>query len=83
MQSTYERRVSEAREIERRLLSGTDDFRQSNFGAHARLVWKPPKTAAQIAALVGCTERNASRILSGEIAPPTILILKIAEHAAS
>lgn len=30
-----------------------------------RLLYPPPKTAAHIAALVGCTERNAELCLSG------------------
>ena len=43
---------------------------EENFGSIltdiARYLYPPPKTAAQIAAVVGCSERNAELCLSGK-----------------
>ena len=32
----------------------------------ARMLWKPPKTAAQVAAAIGCSERAAEFYLAGD-----------------
>lgn len=43
---------------------------EENFGSIltdiARMLYPPPKTAAQIAAAIGCTERNAELCLAGK-----------------
>ncbi len=44
------------------------------FGAVAKVLWPPPNTAAQLAAIGKVSERTAERWLSGEIAPPYPII---------
>jgi hypothetical protein len=44
-----------------------------NFGKHAKLAW-PFKTAAQIAAIGGTSERQAARMLTGEFEPPASVV---------
>jgi hypothetical protein len=68
MQSTYERKISEARKIERTLVQGTARLCSSRFGAHCRLEW-PSKTAEYLAAEVGCSVRAAAYEISGERPP--------------
>ena len=52
-------------EIVRRELRGTEENFGSIVGDVARLLW-PKGTAAEIAALIGCSVRNAELQLSGQ-----------------
>ncbi len=69
--------VASATEIERRRCQPAPgpDTRVSvcNFGKHAKLAW-PFKTAAQVAAIAGTSERQAARMLTGEFEPPGSVI---------
>lgn len=44
------------------------------FGSVAKVLWPPPNTAAQLAAIADASVRTAERWLSGEIAPPFEII---------
>lgn len=69
MHGTYERRVGEARKIERNIVRGTARIcRPSNFSK----AWKgifPVKPAESLADLAGCSIRTAEYELSGEHHP--------------
>ena len=70
MQSTYERKAAEAREIEGRILSGADRIvRAPNWVAWAKTCW-PDKTDCALAVISGRDPRTARRWLSGEFEPP-------------
>ena len=76
--------LASAREIERHQCQPPidTDTRVSvcSFGKHAKLAW-PFKTAAHIDTIAGTSERQASRMLTGEFEPPasvaTALIVEI------
>jgi hypothetical protein len=73
MSGVLQRRVEEAREIERH--NSTGDGRNATrplFGPVAKVIW-PFKTAAEIAAIAKTNERTAARWLSGEIEPPVCI----------
>lgn len=74
-QSVYEQRVSEARQIQGRLVSGRDTLVPPNkFHVWAKGLW-PDKTAAHLAAITGHDERTAKRWLSSEYDPPWAVVL--------
>jgi hypothetical protein len=74
MQSTYERRISEATKIEGQFLSGSDKIVPvPKWIWFARFCW-PLKTAATIADIAGKDERTAKRWLSGEFEPPGVVM---------
>lgn len=71
MRSTYEARVSEAREIEGRGLQGRDIFvRQPILSDLIKLLWPGEKPAPFLASLSKRDERTAKRWLAGEFDPP-------------
>lgn len=66
--------VASATEIARQELRRPDKIvGRWNFGPVAKLLW-PIKTAAELAAISGSTERTAERWLSGEHDPPYSII---------
>jgi hypothetical protein len=68
MAGVLQRRVEEAREIERTLVQGTARLCSSPFGRACKGIW-PTKTAEQLAAKVGCVVRTAAYEISGEREP--------------
>lgn len=67
--------VASATEIARRECRSPDRIvGPFKFGAVAKVLWPPPNTAAQLAAIGKASERTAERWLSGEIAPPYPII---------
>lgn len=64
MRAISQSEVAGAIEIDRRQLRSTEESFASVIGAVARLLW-PKGTAAEVAALVGCSVRNAELYLSG------------------
>lgn len=77
MSGPLQRRVADAREIERRLRQGTDKIVSvSKFGIVAKALW-PINTAAYIAAIAKRDERTGARWLSGEFEPPGIVLAAI------
>jgi hypothetical protein len=70
MSGVLQRRVEEAREIERQIRQGTvKNVSAGNFGRVAKVLW-PLKTAAHLASIADTNERTAARWLSGEFEPP-------------
>lgn len=65
MHGTIQKRADDAREIDRSELRVTEESFGSTLADVARLLW-PKGTAIEIAALVGCTVRNAEMYLSGQ-----------------
>jgi hypothetical protein len=68
MSGVLQRRVEEAREIERTLVQGTARLCRGNFGK----AWKgifPFKSAEELAARAGCSVRAAAYELAGEREP--------------
>jgi hypothetical protein len=55
---------------------GGDKIVVRKFGLVAKVLW-PFKTAANLAAIAGTTERTATRWLSGEFEPPAIVIAAV------
>lgn len=77
MHGTLQRRVDEARKIERHLRQGADKIvGPSKFGIVAKALW-PLNTAATIASIAGKDERTGARWLSGEFEPPGIVLAAI------
>ncbi len=77
MRSTYEERLSEQTEIERRLRQGTDKIvSPPKFALVAKVLW-PNNTAAHLATIGSSHERTAARWLSGESDPPIAVVLAI------
>lgn len=69
MQSTYEARSGEQTTIQRTLVRGSARLcGDTNFSKVCRALW-PHKTAAELAALVGCAVRTAEYEISGERPP--------------
>lgn len=69
MQSTYERRVAEQRNIQRAIVHGTArSCSGGKFGRVCKVLW-PFKTAEELAARVGCAIRTAAYEISGEREP--------------
>lgn len=65
MHGTISKRAAEARPIDRREFRETEENFGSIMADVARLLW-PKGTAVEIAALIGCTVRNAELQLSGQ-----------------
>src|SRR6185312_1994073 len=68
MRSVYEQRISDATEIQRKLLHGDAILCSPAFGRACKGVW-PTKTAEMLASLAGCSVRAAAYQLSGESNP--------------
>lgn len=69
--------VASATEINRRKCQHPDRIvGRPKFGDVAKVLWPPPNTAAQLAAIPipNASVRTAERWLSGEIAPPYEII---------
>lgn len=67
--------VASAREIARRECRSPDKIvGPFKFGAVAKVLWPPPKTAAALATIAKASERTAERWLSGEIEPPYVIV---------
>jgi hypothetical protein len=64
MRAVQQLEVANARKIDRREIRDTEESFGSIIGDVARLLW-PKGTAAEVAALVGCSVRNAELYLSG------------------
>lgn len=73
MSGVLQRRIEEARSIERQLCQGTDKIVSRNFGKVAKVLW-PLKTAAHLASIAKTNERTAARWLSGEFEPPYCIV---------
>jgi hypothetical protein len=74
---TLQKRVDEARKIERRICQGADKIVSAGkFAVVAKALW-PLNTAACIASIAGKDERTGARWLSGEFEPPGIVIAAI------
>jgi hypothetical protein len=68
--------LASAGEIERRKQVCPDKIVRPQMGSVCKVLW-PFKTAAHIGAIIGTSERHASRILSGEFEAPGVLIAAI------
>ena len=78
MRTVYEREISEATEIEGRILSGRDIFvRPTKFAAVCRVLWPDEKLAPKLAELAKRDERTAKRWLAGEFEPPICVVLAV------
>ena len=77
MHGVLQKRVAEARSIERQIQQGTDKIVSAGrFAVVAKALW-PIKTAAHIASIAGKDERTGARWLSGEFEPPGIVLAAI------
>lgn len=65
-----------ASKIECRKVPVSEENFRSDFGIVARALW-PEKTAAELAALAGATERAARDWLAGRVEPPGCIIAVI------
>jgi hypothetical protein len=74
---TLQKRVDQARKIERQIRHGTDKIVSAGkFAVVAKALW-PINTAAHIASIAGKDERTGSRWLSGEFEPPGVVLAAI------
>ena len=62
-----------AREIQGRFRPGQDKIVLRKFGLIAKALW-PEKTAANVAAICNCDERQAKRYITGEYPIPYIMV---------
>jgi hypothetical protein len=77
MHGNIQRRVDEARKIERHIRQGTDKIVSAGkFAVVAKALW-PINTAACIASIAKKDERTGARWLSGEFEPPGIVLAAI------
>ena len=77
MHGTLQKRIDEARKIERRIVQGTATLCSAPlFGKACKGMW-PVKTAEELAAVVGISVRNAAYYLSGEQEPSARVIQAI------
>lgn len=77
MRALYEQQVSDATEIQGRIVRGEDKIVPPPLWTDfARLCW-PTKTAAQLASIAGKDERTAKRWLSGEFEPPNVIVVAL------
>lgn len=67
-----------AREIGGQFRPGRDKIVIRKFGAVARALW-PEKTAAHVASICDCDERQAKRYLTGEYPIPYVMIRRVAD----
>lgn len=82
MQSTYERRVAEARATERTLVQGDARLCRWQFSILAKAAW-PFKTAEALAALTGQSVRAAAYEVSGEREPSAKSLVALLQFAAT
>lgn len=68
MHGTFQKRVEEARKIERAIVQGDARLCRSPFGVACKALW-PIKTAEELASRVGCAVRTAAYEISGEREP--------------
>jgi len=74
MHGTLQKRIDEARGIERNIQQGTATLCSAPFfGRACKGMW-PIKTAEELAALVGISVRNAAYYISGEQEPSARVI---------
>jgi len=66
MQTASGRAVARAIEIDRTDTQESEQSFAPIIADIARMLWPPPKTAAQVAAAIGCSERAAEFYLSGD-----------------
>ena len=76
MHGTLQRRIEEARKIERAIVQGDARLCSQVFGKVCKAIW-PIKTAEQLAALTGCAVRTAAYEISGEREPSALSILVV------
>lgn len=76
MHGTLQRRIQEAREVERTIVQGTARICRPNFGLVCKALW-PLKTAEHLAALIGCSVRAAAYEISGEREPSARSLLAV------
>jgi hypothetical protein len=77
MHGTIQKRVDEARKIERHIRQGSDKIVSvGKFAVVAKALW-PINTAAHIASIAKRDERTGARWLSGEFEPPGIVLAAI------
>src|SRR5690349_8327739 len=76
MHGTLQRRVQEAREVERAIVQGTARLCSPNFGKVCKALW-PLKTAEHLAAIIGCSVRAAAYEISGDREPSAQSILAV------
>lgn len=77
MWGTSQKRIEEARTIERNIQQGTARLcSASPFTRACKGMW-PVKTAEELAALVGCSVRSAAYYISGEQEPSARVIQAI------
>jgi hypothetical protein len=76
MHGTLQKRVEDARKIERTIMQGTARLCRPPFGVACKALW-PVKTAETLAALVGCSVRAAAYEISGEREPSALSILAV------
>ncbi len=78
MHGSLQRRVDDAREVERAIVQGSARLCSGNFGKVCKALW-PLKTAEHLAAIIGCSVRAAAYEISGEREPCAQSILAIIE----
>ena len=76
MHGSFQKRVDEARKIERAIVQGDARMCRPAFGVVCKALW-PIKTAETLAALVGCGVRAAAYEISGEREPSALSILAV------
>lgn len=70
MHGTLPARVIEAREIERRIMRGAAKFcGEPVFSRVIKAIWGEFKTASELRNILGCSQRTAEYMLSGEHVP--------------
>jgi len=76
MRTAFGNPVATAIEIRGQFRPGRDKIVTRKFGAVAKALW-PDKTAAHVASIAGCDERQAKRYLAGEYEAPLSVILAV------
>ncbi len=76
MHGVFQRRVAEAREVERAIVQGDARLCSPNFGKVCKALW-PLKTAENLASIVGCSVRAAAYEISGEREPSAQSLLAV------
>lgn len=76
MHGTLQRRVDQARAIERAIVQGDARLCSPIFGRVCKIIW-PLKTAEQLAAAAGCAVRTAAYEISGERDPSAQSLLAV------
>lgn len=73
MRTQFGNSVAVAREIQGQFRPERDKIVTRSFGVIARALW-PDKTAAHVASICRCDERQAKRYLSGEYPVPYLML---------